>query len=104
MLLILAETESPRILLRGYGGITPDYENTLAFIGLLLTLAAVAFIKFDIRSIMRYEDYLHIYEDDPLTGLKKISFLVDHGPALIRPWNSRKTANPVSTQYTLPHE
>ena len=90
MLLILAETESPRILLRGYGGITPDYENTLAFIGLLLTLAAVAFIKFDIRSIMRYEDYLHIYEDDPLTGLKKISFLVDHGPALIRPWNSRK--------------
>lgn len=90
MLLILAETESPRILLRGYGGITPDYENTLAFIGLLLTLAAVAFIKFDIRSIMRYEDYLHIYEDDPLTGLKKISFLVDHGPALIRSWNSRK--------------
>lgn len=90
MLLILAETESPRILLRGYGGITPDYENTLAFIGLLLTLAAVSFIKFDLRSIMRYEDYLHIYEDDPLTGLKKISFLVDHGPALIRSWNSRE--------------
>jgi len=81
MLLILAETESPRILLRGYGGITPDYENTLAAIGLLLPLAAVAFIKFDIHSIMQYENYLHIYEDDPLTGLKKISFLVDNEPA-----------------------
>lgn len=89
MLLILAETESPRILLRGYGGITPDYENTLAAIGLLLTLAAVAFIKFDIHSIMQYENYLHIYEDDPLTGLKKISFLVDNEPALIQIWNNQ---------------
>lgn len=89
MLLILAETESPRILLKGYGGITPDYENTLALIGLLLTLAAVAFIKFDIRSIMRYEDYLHMYEDDPLTGLKKISFMADNGPSLIRSWNTK---------------
>ena len=89
MLLILAETESPRILLRGYGGITPDYENTLTAIGLLLTLAAVAFIKFDIRSIMRYEDYLHMYEDDPLTGLKKISFMADNGPSLIRSWNTK---------------
>lgn len=89
MLLILAETESPRILLRGYGSITPDYENTLAAIGLLLTLAAVAFIKFDIRSIMRYEDYLHMYEDDPLTGLKKISFMADYEPSLIRSWNTK---------------
>ncbi len=85
MILIGAEAELPRIVLNGGADtVGNQMAYAVAITGALLVILFVIFMKFNFFAIMKYENYIRAHDDDTVTGAKSLSYLLEHGGALLR--------------------
>ncbi|WP_195837426.1 EAL domain-containing protein [Lactobacillus porci] len=83
--LIVTMAKFPRMFLNG----AIDSEATpislaLGFIALVTLLMYTVFMKFNIFSITRYENYLRGHDNDSLTGVKSLAYLLTNAPGLLK--------------------
>lgn len=99
MILIGAEAELPRIVING-GADTSGNQlaYAVALVGAVLIVLFVIFMKFNFFAIMQYENYIRKHDDDPATCARSFSYLLGHGPLLVR--KSAKMGQQLAVFYT----
>lgn len=85
MVLIGAEAELPRIVINGGADtVGNQLAYAVAIVGAALVILFLIFMKFNFFAIMKYENYIREHDDDAVTGAKSLSYLLEHGGAMIR--------------------
>lgn len=99
MVIIGMEAELPRIVLDGgEDGVGNELAYAVSLAGCVLLLFFVVFMKFNFFAIMRYENFIRSHDEDPATGARSLSCLLEHGPDFVR--RAAVKGQPMAVFYT----
>lgn len=85
MVLVVAQAEFPRMFLDGSNSAMPTpIGYVVSILALISCIMYIVFMKYNIFSITRYENYLQKYSDDPLTGSKNLYYFLEHSDDIIK--------------------